>query len=178
MTLNEYQQATARTCPDLGSEKLNIAHMIMGMISEITELSEAVKKGDIINIGEELTDIHWYLSNYCRMYNIKYERLEWKIIESDNFEEPYKMLVEAISKLTDIEKKFIAYNKAVNEERRFDFCNHIFLNLKDLYLYFKFDVSQCMENNINKLKIRFPDKFSEENAINRNLEAERVELEK
>ena len=33
-------------------------------------------------------------------------------------------------------------------------------------------------NVINKLRIRFPDKFSDEAAANRNLAAERVELEK
>ena len=36
---------------------------------------------------------------------------------------------------------------------------------------------KSLENNINKLKVRFPEKFTEENAINRNLEEERKQLE-
>jgi len=35
-----------------------------------------------------------------------------------------------------------------------------------------------MENNINKLRVRYPEKFTEENALNRNLELERKVLEK
>jgi hypothetical protein len=34
-----------------------------------------------------------------------------------------------------------------------------------------------MERNINKLKVRFPDKFSEHSALNRDLETERKTLE-
>lgn len=40
------------------------------------------------------------------------------------------------------------------------------------------DPEQLMQNNIDKLRVRFPDKFTMENALNRNLEAERKELEK
>jgi len=34
-----------------------------------------------------------------------------------------------------------------------------------------------MERNINKLKARYPDKFSQEKALNRNLDIERDILE-
>lgn len=37
---------------------------------------------------------------------------------------------------------------------------------------------QIMEENINKLKTRYPEKFTEEKAINRDLETERKILEK
>lgn len=37
---------------------------------------------------------------------------------------------------------------------------------------------QLMTMNINKLTVRFPDKFDKEKALNRNLNAERKELEK
>jgi spore germination protein YaaH len=37
---------------------------------------------------------------------------------------------------------------------------------------------QGLINNINKLKVRFPDKYSDDLASNRNLDAERQELEK
>lgn len=40
-----------------------------------------------------------------------------------------------------------------------------------------FDIEEIMELNINKLKARFPAKFSAENAINRDTDAERKILE-
>jgi hypothetical protein len=39
-------------------------------------------------------------------------------------------------------------------------------------------MEKCLENNIAKLKVRFLHKFDTEKAINRDLESERVELEK
>jgi hypothetical protein len=39
------------------------------------------------------------------------------------------------------------------------------------------DESVCRQNVINKLKIRFPDKYSDEAAANRNLNEERIKLE-
>lgn len=43
---------------------------------------------------------------------------------------------------------------------------------------FDVDYYQVLTNCIEKLKVRFPDKFTNENALNRNLDAERAELEK
>lgn len=40
------------------------------------------------------------------------------------------------------------------------------------------DLEKALDNNIAKLKVRFPEKFTAENAIHRNLDAERKELEK
>jgi len=42
---------------------------------------------------------------------------------------------------------------------------------------YNFDIEKLMQKNIDKLKLRFPNKFSEEKAINRNVEKERVVLE-
>jgi hypothetical protein len=51
------------------------------------------------------------------------------------------------------------------------FLNHI-------ASWFDLDFGDCLSNNIDKLRVRYPEKFTEENAIERNLKAERVELEK
>ena len=40
------------------------------------------------------------------------------------------------------------------------------------------DFWQTLTNNISKLQVRYPEKFTEEAALNRDLAAERVELEK
>lgn len=39
------------------------------------------------------------------------------------------------------------------------------------------DMSTIMERNIQKLRVRFPDKFTENSALNRDLETERKVLE-
>jgi len=120
MNYKEYQSQSERTCPNLKdnlreglSDEL---HMVIGISTEAGELLDAYKKHfaygknlDIVNVGEEIADIMWYISNLCRIKGI--------------------------------------------------------------------DLEEMMERNINKLKARYPDKFSQEKALNRNLDIERDILE-
>jgi hypothetical protein len=50
--------------------------------------------------------------------------------------------------------------------------------LANIAEWFELDFFQVLTNNIDKLKVRYPEKFTEEAAQNRDLEAERAELEK
>ena len=98
-------------------EVLELLHSNMGLVTEVGELMDALKKWaiygremDRANVVEEVGDILWYIS------------LALKAVDSD-FED-------------------------------------------------------AMERNINKLTVRYPNKFTEEKALNRNLEEERKVLEK
>ena len=64
MNIREYQVEASRTCSDLG-EKLNLAHMVLGMWSEFEEYIQAKENNDKINQSEECSDIMWYIANYC-----------------------------------------------------------------------------------------------------------------
>jgi NTP pyrophosphatase (non-canonical NTP hydrolase) len=101
-----------------------ILHSLMGIITEAVELAtpfithychsdkdytDVAEKIDVVNIGEEIGDMHWYISQLMKALNLKHE--------------------------------------------------------------------EVLEKNIAKLKARYPDKFNSDNAINRNLEAERKTLE-
>jgi hypothetical protein len=44
MNLKQYQEDASRTFPYLGSMELDVAHMIMGMVSEESELFDAIQK--------------------------------------------------------------------------------------------------------------------------------------
>ena len=50
--------------------------------------------------------------------------------------------------------------------------------IMNLCTFNNFDLEEILQTNIDKLRIRFPEKFTEENALNRNLEQERKTLEK
>lgn len=117
MDLKQYQIHAARTFLSKGDTEKDIMHCLIGMQTDLGELSDPFKKGifygkdiDLVNVGEELGDLLWYVANLCRITGI--------------------------------------------------------------------DLEQQLIKNINKLKVRFPEKFTEQNAIVRNLEAERIELEK
>lgn len=129
MNLKEYQKESSRTfAGKLNTgilddsfnklvDQMDLLHCGVGAATEVGELLDAMKKSiyynkplDIVNIGEEIADTMWYLSNLCRILGLDMEKL--------------------------------------------------------------------LDNNINKLRVRYPEKFTKEDAITRNLEAERKELEK
>lgn len=205
MTFQEYHLETRRTLPDLDKvylcqevvvvgysnkypelirvsslpeDLLEITHMILGMLSEIKELSEAVDKGDIVNIAEELVDILWYSSNYALLRKIDISGYQFPGFGISGVTD----IAIAISGLSDYTKKLLAYKRPIEGERReeevkcffevLDACGE-FANL------YKIDIYSACEKNINKLRVRFPDKFSTTLAQeeNRNLIEERKTLE-
>ena len=83
-----------------------------------------------------------------------------------------------ISKLADYVKKFIAYKKPLDESKEINSLRILLDTICNDIKEIGDDIYQSLQNNIDKLKVRFPDKFSEDQALNRNLEEERKELEK
>lgn len=186
MTLSEYQIAAFRTCPDLGelyqtvflksqqvdlynnlSMKLNLSHMVEGMNSELSELDDAT---DSINEEEELADIMWYVGGYCT-----WRSLELQLVLAYT-PKITRSLAWYIQELTDLVKKSVAYNKEIDSIKETAYLCGIVQWIQNRLGEQRFNVA--LKNNIDKLRIRYPEKFSDEAALNRNLDAERKELEK
>jgi len=117
MKLNDYVKWTGNTCAKLESTLMDNIHMLLGLVTEVAELSDQVKKNiaykkniDWINAKEEIGDIMYYLSSFCRINN--------------------------------------------------------------------FDLEEILDTNVQKLESRYPNKFTEYHALNRNLSKERKILEK
>jgi NTP pyrophosphatase (non-canonical NTP hydrolase) len=189
MKFTEYKEQTKRTLPDLGSTLLNSMHMTSGMASEIGEILLAVAKQDEVNVGEEITDLAWYGSNYTFVNDINIDGFEFQKEEMpvvfpgvtkkmQNELDSMGMAILFVSELVDLDKKCLAYGK----ERDMTHAKAMVLGLLtcigNLALAVDLDMGKCMENNINKLRVRFPEKFNAAQAINRDTDAERVELEK
>ena len=83
-----------------------------------------------------------------------------------------------LGELADAYKKHIFYGKELDITNVSEEIFDMFWYAVNLARIEKIDLVKGMQNNIAKLKVRFPEKFTEQNAIERNLEAERVELEK
>ena len=193
MKLKEYKKEVLRTLPNLGSKQLDILHMILGMNSEFNEV---VESKDLINCSEELTDILWYCVNYCNIQNIDIDQIfKFKkhsfyygieglshsvksIFNKKYYTDKYLISLQvAISKLTDIEKKIFAYKKEIDKQVIINSIREVFLRINDCYSYFELDSEIYMERNINKLKLRYPEKFTEFDANNRDTDKEREVLE-
>lgn len=197
-SLSEYQQLASRTCVDLGDYEINCFHMNSGINTEIGEYIDAVKRHiaygkaiDIVNLGEELGDIMWYVANRANLFAIS--QLFWKqdidTMEEDflNFKKDYqssKNLPKASSENVYIKTcnlitpLLIVENYLEKAHPKYCIGNlEVFVIMcicKELGL----DFWEILTKNIEKLKVRYPEKFTEEKAIIRNLKKEREILEK
>lgn len=172
MNLKEYQQAATRTVAYLGDLRLDLAHMVLGMGSELNELQDAIRNRDKVNIHEEQIDICWYVANYCTLRNKNFEDFAPKRQRLSYYnEEELNDLYYWISVLQDLVKKYIVYNREIDV----DFEAEALQNIVECCNWHDFE--EGLSRNIAKLKARFPEKFTEENANNRNLEVERAILE-
>ena len=187
-TILEYQGLAGRTCPSLPGEHENERHMNLGVITEVGEVLDIFKKNlaykkpiDVVNLGEELADIAWYIVNKCAFEPIPLEE-DFDVVKAD-----IKELLD--SKMFRVENLPIGLKtEALMHTLLLAYCgttNNIFSApivqlaiLANIAEWYELDFFQILTNNIDKLKVRYPEKFTNEAAQNRDLEAERAELEK
>ena len=185
----EYQGLAARTCPSLGGDQgLDERHMNLGVITEVGEALDIFKKFmaykkpmDLVNLGEELADIAWYIVNKCRFEDL---------ILDDNFDEVLAETKELVDNKMFTQEGLPVELKAeaILTMLLVPYCAPVsnmfsapiiqLAMLSHIASWFDLDFFQCLTNNIEKLKVRYPEKFTEEAAQNRDLKAERTELEK
>ncbi len=179
MTLQEYQQQSKRTCPNLSDNlAVDLAHMVLGINTELSELEEAIEKKDKINIGEEIGDINWYVSNYCTFRSIDFNQLYHDSTSKPHSINALMTLYKTTSELQDLVKKNLAYKKEIPVGLEYYYLSVIIRATLQIMVQESLDIYKFLDNNISKLKIRFPEKFSETAANNRDLESERKQLEK
>jgi len=80
--------------------------------------------------------------------------------------------------LQDMVKKHLIYGKPLDLVNVLEECGDVLWYLALTLHSAGYTMDQAMERNIAKLLKRFPDKFTATQAINRDLAAERAELEK
>lgn len=180
MNFKEYQEKAKRTLVDLGDLKLNLSHMGLGIISELEEWLKAFVENDEVNMREEKADMCWYIANYCNIRGFDLQEIVGDSVyglsfELESWEEETSILNIFTSRLCDYIKKYIAYNKPLDKDLEKKAIEAIMYSLTLDDDHFDFEVD--LDKNIKKLAKRYPDKFTEYNAINRDLEAERKILE-
>lgn len=172
MDILEFQQLASRTFKDLGSLLSNSIHMTTGMTSElICEFEQACIKDDVVNMGEELGDAEWFVTQYAKMYGISLEHWEFKEVD-------HSQMTIALGNLLTYDKAELAYGRTgVATHDRAENLFKVLNGIETSAAFYNVDMSEARAKVINKLKIRFPDKFSNELANNRDTAAERIALE-
>lgn len=175
MTIEKYQELSMRTFKNLNTEFEEVSHMVLGLVSEQNELSDAIATNDEINIKEEIGDKLWYLSNLANIFSVKL----------DMFFEPEsknKVLSALYSDLSNAVKRKYVYNDKTQDEKIVYLINCIFRAIIDILVFlYGQDISileDILDKNIKKLIVRYPDKYSDEHALNREIEEEQKQLKK
>lgn len=80
--------------------------------------------------------------------------------------------------LVDVYKKSLAYGKPIDVANEKEEIGDLMWYIANHCTNRGFDLSEIMATNIAKLQARYPEKFTSENAITRDLSKEREILEK
>lgn len=187
MTWNEYLTLSEKTlstefhiADDLFYQKL--LHAVIGCLTEVEEILDNYDGNTLVtaidkqgSIGEEISDVAWYLA-------ILFRELKPVIEPTNNYnvEDPFSLLMDFTKtnlKFLDLLKKKIYYNKSIDSDVLSSLTVTMYNQMMDYCKLYNIDVSLILDKNIQKLRSRYGDKFSSEKAINRDLETEKKILE-
>ena len=79
--------------------------------------------------------------------------------------------------MMDAIKKHIAYNKPIDWINVKEEVGDLMWYIANFCVINNFDLGEILSSNIKKLQVRYPEKFTDYNATNRDLNAERKVLE-
>jgi NTP pyrophosphatase (non-canonical NTP hydrolase) len=188
-SFEEYTNLANRTLADLGSKEKNLMHMELGFKTELGELLDVFKKNlaygkdiDWVNVGEEIADYCWYSVGYLffmlQSGNSLPKKDYFNYIEERTKDAVVVAKKQLVTDKIEVRDPSVASAIIFNISSRLDGTLEDVAYLAGFCVFADLDFWQILTNNIEKLKVRFPEKFTEENAVNRDLESERKELEK
>lgn len=188
-TVENFIKDSARTVSNqfhINTEgKQNLLHAAIGLATEANELSQAVNHlGEIkdkINMAEEIGDLWWYWALIVR-------ELYWDVgvlpgsFVPDHTGASTLQLVNAVNNsaidfLDYIGKKVAFYGKPISASVIEQKLLPLISASQVLAERCGYTTENCMERVVEKLKVRYPEKFTLELAENRDLGAERKVLE-
>lgn len=180
MDYYKYQTLARRTesiSPEVYKEyelDYRLDHCLKGLITESIEL---LASEDECNEVEEIGDIFWYLDLGCSVFGKIIGDLPFVSIKTDRTDLDYILIY--IGDFADLLKRKKFYNR---EDLEFDkktlhIFALIFSHLVSICTGKDISLSDVLEKNIEKLKIRMPKEYTDELAINRDLEKERSVFE-
>lgn len=174
MNIKKFQEEVLRPLKVLESEKENLCHAVMGMHSELNEIMDAIDAEDDVNLGEEYGDLIFYMAAYCNFRKLDLQSIwDAKLPDGRVLSHIYWT-----SKLQDLVKKFLAYDKDIDVVVEVEI-------LQELSRSVNYEIEMCelklkiiLQNVVDKLRVRYKNGFTTQEALNRDLKAEREELEK
>lgn len=183
MRLIEYQPLALRTesGKDPVGKNYRLLHAAMGLVTEVAEY--AYESDTTIDLKEEIGDCFWYIAIGCSAIKLNIEDISEHPIGDDYIIKPkfFKRKPPAITGidsliywsafLLDKMKRHLYYNEELDLEGIAMVLGQI---VYDLLGEAGNHLEAILEQNIAKLRKRYPKQYSDELAINRNTQRERT----
>ena len=174
MNIKKFQEEVLRPLKVLESEKENLCHAVMGMHSELNEIMDAAKEEDYVNLGEEYGDLIFFMAAYCNFRKLDLQSI-WDAKLPDGRVLPH---IYWTSKLQDLVKKFLAYDKDIDVVVEVEILQELSRSVNYEIEMGELKLKIILQNVVDKLRVRYKNGFTTQEALNRDLKAERKELEK
>lgn len=149
-----------------------LLHAAMGLCTEVGELFEVESEQHLI---EEVGDVFWYLALAHDALGLDFERDEIEI-DLDTWnprgESPIESLSIYTTDLLDMVKKQVFYGRPIDLQKAELTLFTLKAVLKAALIMEDIDPKAVLQANVNKLTTRYPEKFTEEAANNRDVKAE------
>lgn len=156
-----------------GVDGIRLTHMSLGISNEIGELFFAT---DPLHVREEIGDLCWYCAGVASVYGLSFSEV-WEHAEPLLEKTPEgpsvvaSLAVEA-AKIAEQVKKHVFYGKTANREIIIDAVIRVVWMAAYICKLSGVSFESVLSENIAKLRARFPDKFTESEAVDRDKAAE------
>lgn len=172
MNIKEYQQLALRT-EARNPEHTQADRWNHGVLGFVTEHQEFFAARDYVETVEEFGDLMWYVVPLADVAQVDLSTIEPSEVLTGT-------LPAWLAKCADIGKRWKYYNIPPSEPALKEAVTQLYAHTIELWDRLG-PLGACYEDaldlNIAKLKARYPEKFTTEAAVNRDLAAERAVLE-
>lgn len=184
MNFQDYAPLALRTVKPMDREP-QIKHALLGMITELGELSDNVKRNfvygkdlDLVNGKEEIGDFCWYLNLYCQENYIAPKMLS-DLMQIDLVKSPTagESRVDTMIMIGGLLGGLCLPENERGGVSNMQLIRTLVMALRVACYEFGVTMEECLDSNIEKLAKRYGDKYSDYRALNRDLGAERKTLE-
>lgn len=198
-SFTEYQQQALRTekTPIFygnNHTKSRVAHGIIGILTEVGELQDAVKRHviygkplDVVNLMEECGDIGWYTTLLCSALDVDMSQFDdlffrntgtvWQSRQAGELLDQVLTMGEHAGVLQKFCHDIEPVGAGLKAGAHADAIRNILGACAAVLNIGGWVWGHACDRNIAKLSARYPEKFTQEAALNRNLGAERAALE-
>ena len=152
--MKDYIEKALRTCSPNGDQML---HCAIGMVTESVEMDCAP---DVENYFEEIGDTMWYVAIGCNQLGVTLE-------EAEELGDAERGPVVIAADFIDLLKKQTFYGKQPDPKAQVKLLGSMIASLREDSVESGRALEDVMAENIAKLQKRYPEKFTEDRAINR-----------